>query len=170
MPGRAVRSLKTISGPIHYHPLAALRDLAASGLKRSSRAAEASYRSARNETNHLRKLGASDFARLELISRSRSYPQRRGMGLQTRPAMVQGLDSRPTVEDFREDSSWVKLAKTLWLEASSNVRKGKHDIVKKDIWDPLEAQGFDLRSLLTLENLSILEKYYSPGLFQRIES
>lgn len=92
------------------------------------------------------------------------------MGLQTRPAMVQGLDSRPTVEDFREDSSWVKLAKTLWLEASSNVRKGKHDIVKKDIWDPLEAQGFDLRSLLTLENLSILEKYYSPGLFQRIES
>lgn len=87
------------------------------------------------------------------------------MGLQNRPATAQGLDSRPTVEDFREDSSWVKLAKTLWLEAPSNVRKGKQDVIKKGIWDPLEAEGFNLRSLLTLENLSILEKYYSRGLF-----
>lgn len=80
------------------------------------------------------------------------------MGSQTRPAMAQGLDSRPTVEDFREDSSWVKLAKTHWLEVS-NVRKAKQDVIKKEIWDPLEAEGFNIRSLLTLENLSILEKY-----------
>lgn len=72
--------------------------------------------------------------------------------------MAQGLDSRPTVEDFREDSAWVQLAKTHWLEAS-NVRKAKQDVIKKEIWDPLEAEGFNLRSLLTLENLSVLEKY-----------
>lgn len=83
------------------------------------------------------------------------------MGSQTRPAMAQGLDSRPTVEDFREDSSWVKLAKTHWLEVP-NVRKAKQDVIKKEIWDPLEAEGFNIRSLLTLENLSILEKYYLP--------
>lgn len=80
------------------------------------------------------------------------------MGLQTHQEMAQGLDSRPTVEDFREDSAWVKLAKTHWLE-TSNVRKAKQDVIKKEIWDPLEAEGFNVRSLLTLENLSILEKY-----------
>lgn len=86
------------------------------------------------------------------------------MGLQTRPAMAQGLDSRPTVEDFREDSAWVKLAKTHWL-STSNVRKAKQDVIKKEIWDPLEAEGFNVRSLLTLENLSILEKYDPPLLY-----
>ena len=67
------------------------------------------------------------------------------------------------MEDFREDSSWVKLARTHWLTggASANGRKGKkqQDVVKKEIWDPLEAEGFTPRSLLTLENLSVLEKY-----------
>lgn len=70
------------------------------------------------------------------------------------------------MEDFREDSSWVKLARTHWLAddgagASAPARKGKkqQDVVKKEIWDPLEAEGFTLRSLLTLENLSVLEKY-----------
>lgn len=80
------------------------------------------------------------------------------MGLQTREAMAQSLDSRPTVEDFREDSAWVQLAKTHWLE-TSKVRKVKQDVIKKDLWDALEAEGFSFRSLLTLENLNILEKY-----------
>lgn len=68
------------------------------------------------------------------------------------------------MEDFREDSAWVKLAKTHWLEVS-NVRKAKQDVIKKEIWDPLEAEGFKVRSLLTLENLSILEKYDLPLLY-----
>ena len=79
------------------------------------------------------------------------------MGLQSRQAMAHGLDSRPTVEDFRDDSVWVQLAKTHWLE-TSKVRKVKQDVIKKDIWDPLEADNFSFRSLLTLENLNILEK------------
>ncbi|PWY64762.1 DEAD helicase superfamily protein [Aspergillus heteromorphus CBS 117.55] len=83
------------------------------------------------------------------------------MGLQTRQAMAPGLDSRPTVEDFREDSAWVRLAKTHWLEGSK-ARKVKQDVIKKDIWDPLEAEGFSFRSLLTLENLNILEKFLWP--------
>lgn len=80
------------------------------------------------------------------------------MGLQTQNAMAPGLDSRPTVEDFRDDSPWVRLAKTHWLDAA-NVRKVKHDVIKKDIWDPLEAESFSFRSLLILENLNILEKF-----------
>ena len=72
--------------------------------------------------------------------------------------MGQGLESRPTVEDFRDDNQWVKLAKASWLGAS-NTPKIKQDIIKKDLWDPLEAEGFNLRSLLTLENLNVLERY-----------
>lgn len=79
-------------------------------------------------------------------------------GVDYRRAMAQGLESRPTVEDFREDSQWVKLAKANWLD-TSKVRKVKQDTIKKDLWDPLEADGFNLRSLLTLENLNVLEKY-----------
>jgi intron-binding protein aquarius len=75
--------------------------------------------------------------------------------------MAHGLDSRPTVEDFREDSSWVQLAKTHWL-GTSKVRKAKQDVIRKELWEPLEAENFSLRSLLTLENLNILEKYLWP--------
>ncbi|KAK1141393.1 hypothetical protein N8T08_009065 [Aspergillus melleus] len=75
--------------------------------------------------------------------------------------MAHSLDSRPTAEDFREDSPWVQLAKTHWLE-TSKIRKAKPDTIKKDIWDPLEAENFSLHSLLALENLNILEKFLWP--------
>lgn len=80
------------------------------------------------------------------------------MGLQTDSVMEQRLDSRPTVEDFRDGNLWVKLAKTHWLK-TSKVRKVKQDVIKKDLWDPLVEDRFSLRSLLILENLNILEKY-----------
>lgn len=71
--------------------------------------------------------------------------------------MAQSLESRPTVVDFREESPWVQLAKAHWLNAK--VRKAKPDVIKKQLWDPLEAEAFNWRSLLILENLNILEKY-----------
>lgn len=71
--------------------------------------------------------------------------------------MAQSLESRPTVVDFRQDSPWVKLAKAHWLDVK--VRKVKPDVIKKELWDPLEAEGFSSRSLLILENLNVLEKY-----------
>ncbi|KAL3475305.1 P-loop containing nucleoside triphosphate hydrolase protein [Aspergillus californicus] len=83
------------------------------------------------------------------------------MGFQTQNAMAHGYDSRPTVEDFRDDSPWVQLAKTRWPE-TSNVRTVKHDVIKKNIWDPLEAENFSFRSLLILENLNILEMFLWP--------
>jgi intron-binding protein aquarius len=79
------------------------------------------------------------------------------MGLEMPPAMAQTLETRPTVSDLHEDNHWVNLAKTYWLK-QGKVRKAKHDVIKKEIWDPLEAEGFSLRSLLTLENLNVLEK------------
>ncbi|KAF9892354.1 hypothetical protein FE257_002131 [Aspergillus nanangensis] len=74
--------------------------------------------------------------------------------------MAHGLELRPTVEDFREDSAWVQLAKTHWLE--TKTRKVKQDVIKKELWDRLESENFSFRSLLTLENLNILEKFLWP--------
>lgn len=72
--------------------------------------------------------------------------------------MAQNPELRPTVEDFRADNQWVKLAHAHWTK-TTKVRKVKHNVVKNELWDVLEAEGFSLRSLLTLENLSVLEKY-----------
>ncbi|CAL5869410.1 uncharacterized protein PFLUO_LOCUS3639 [Penicillium psychrofluorescens] len=74
--------------------------------------------------------------------------------------MAQSLDSRPAVVDFREDSPWVKLAKAHWLD--TKVRKAKPDVIHKQLWLPLQEEGFTTRSLLILENLNILEKFLWP--------
>ncbi|KAI2792170.1 RNA helicase aquarius [Penicillium oxalicum] len=75
--------------------------------------------------------------------------------------MAQSLESRPTVVDFREDNAWVKLAQEYWSDAKK-VRKVKPDVIKQQLWDPLEAEGFATRSLLILENLNVLEKFLWP--------
>ncbi|KAJ5108835.1 CWF11 family [Penicillium angulare] len=74
--------------------------------------------------------------------------------------MAQSLEARPTVVDFREDSPWVQLAKAHWLD--TKVRKAKPDVIKQQLWDPLEKENFNSRSLLILENLNILEKFLWP--------
>jgi intron-binding protein aquarius len=74
--------------------------------------------------------------------------------------MAQSLEPRPTVVDFREDNPWVKLAHAHWSDAKK-VRKVKPEVIKQQLWDPLEAEGFTNRSLLILENLNVLEKCVS---------
>ena len=87
------------------------------------------------------------------------------MRRETLASVPQGMEARPTVSDFQEDNRWVGLAKTKWLK-QTKVCKVKQDVIKKDIWDPLEAESFSLRSLLLLENLNVLEKYiHAPVIF-----
>lgn len=71
--------------------------------------------------------------------------------------MAKSLETTSSVSDIGGDNRWVTLAQKHWLK-QSKVRKIKQDVVKNEIWDPLEAEGFTARSLLTLENLNILEK------------
>jgi intron-binding protein aquarius len=71
--------------------------------------------------------------------------------------MAQKLETRPVVSDLQGESRWATLAQKHWLK-QSKIRKVKQDVLKNEIWDPLEAEGFSARSLLTLENLNILEK------------
>jgi intron-binding protein aquarius len=74
------------------------------------------------------------------------------------PAMAE--DARPTVADLQGDNVFAQLAKKHWLKGTKKTTKVKvkPDVVKKEIWDVLEAEGFPFRSLLVLENLRILEK------------
>ncbi|KAL1996333.1 hypothetical protein VTN49DRAFT_98 [Thermomyces lanuginosus] len=83
------------------------------------------------------------------------------MGLETSSGMAQSLETRPTVSDLHGDNHWASVAKTRWLK-QGKVPKVKHDDIKRELWDPLEKEGFPLRALLILENLNILEKYLWP--------
>ena len=65
--------------------------------------------------------------------------------------------------DIFDESRWQELAEKNWAKPTSKARKVKSDIVKNEIWDVLEKQEFDFRSLLILENLQLLEKYLWPG-------
>ena len=67
-------------------------------------------------------------------------------------------NSRPTIDDIQGNSHWVQLAQKYWLK-DSRPRRVKQDLVKNEIWDVLESEGFPFRELLILENLQVLEKY-----------
>ena len=74
---------------------------------------------------------------------------------------LEGLNGmeRPTIVDFQGENDWAKLAQQHWSRPTTKARKVRPDIVKNEIWDALEKEAFDFRSLLILENLQILERY-----------
>jgi hypothetical protein len=57
---------------------------------------------------------------------------------------------------------WTHLAETYWLK-SSKSNKIIPDVLKTEIWDVLQNDGFEYKSLLALENLQLLEKYRSSS-------
>lgn len=63
--------------------------------------------------------------------------------------------------DLDGENSFAQLAKKHWLKTSKKPAKVKvkQDILKNEIWDVLEKEGFAFGSLLVLENLQILERY-----------
>lgn len=58
------------------------------------------------------------------------------------------------------ESEFAQLAKQHWLKTSKKATKVKvkNDVLKQDIWDPLERDRFPISSLLALEGLQILER------------
>ncbi|KAL8912743.1 MAG: hypothetical protein Q9171_002282 [Xanthocarpia ochracea] len=71
-------------------------------------------------------------------------------------------DSRPELEDLLGENEWTQLARKHWNK-HTKTRKVKPDVIKKEIWDVLENEGFQFRSLLILESLHLLENYLWPG-------
>lgn len=70
-------------------------------------------------------------------------------------------ETRPTVADVDGEDAFAQLAKKHWLKITKKPSKVKvkPDVLKNEIWDVLEKDGFPFRSLLVLENLQILERY-----------
>lgn len=61
-----------------------------------------------------------------------------------------------------EEKPWKKLAQLHW-EGTVTTTGVKTHVIKNEIWDILENEGFPSRSLQALENLQILERYLWPG-------
>ncbi|KAM3080955.1 hypothetical protein ACMFMG_004914 [Clarireedia jacksonii] len=68
-------------------------------------------------------------------------------------------------DEVQNESSFAQLAAKHWLKPSKKAAKVKvkQDVLKTEIWDVLEQEGFPFRSLLELENLHVLENYLWPG-------
>lgn len=67
-------------------------------------------------------------------------------------------DGPPGIAEDNGVEFWTHIANQHWLK-SSKSKKVKADVIRRDIWDALEKEDFQFRSLLVLENLQLLEQY-----------
>ncbi|KAI4206841.1 MAG: hypothetical protein LQ346_000903 [Caloplaca aetnensis] len=72
---------------------------------------------------------------------------------------VPGDDGRPDLKDLEGENEWTQLAHKHWNKPVK-TRKVKNDVIKSEIWDVLEREGFPYRSQLILENLQLLENAF----------
>ncbi|TQV92575.1 DEAD helicases superfamily protein (Aquarius) [Cordyceps javanica] len=73
---------------------------------------------------------------------------------------------RPTPAEVEEEEhQFVQVARVHWLKKTKKTAKVKvkNDILKQSLWDVLERDGFQYKSLLLLESLQTLESYLWPG-------
>lgn len=63
--------------------------------------------------------------------------------------------------DEISDIVFAELARKHWL--GKQVKRVQQDVLKNELWDPLEKDNFAPGALLSLENLQILEQYLWPG-------
>jgi hypothetical protein len=66
--------------------------------------------------------------------------------------------SRPTVSDLQGDNHYAEIARKYWLK-NKKAPKVQPKVVKEELWESLEKEGFAYTSLLILETLQVLEKY-----------
>jgi intron-binding protein aquarius len=68
--------------------------------------------------------------------------------------------NHPSATDADGDNAFAQLARQHWLKKTKRANKVKVniDVLKGEIWDPLQKEGFDLKSLLVLEGLQLLER------------
>ena len=84
---------------------------------------------------------------------------------QTRERRAPAEDDRPTPAEVEEEEhQFVQLARKHWLKSGKKAAKPKvkNDVLKQSIWDVLEQEGFQYKSLLLLESLQTLETYVVP--------
>lgn len=65
--------------------------------------------------------------------------------------------ARPTISDLQGDNHYAQIARKYWLDVKK-APKVQPKVVKEELWDHLEKEGFAYGSLLILETLQVLEK------------
>ncbi|PHH84048.1 hypothetical protein CDD83_2586 [Cordyceps sp. RAO-2017] len=89
----------------------------------------------------------------------------------TRPRQAKETGSqtevgRPTPAEVEEkEHQFVQLARKHWLKPGKRTTrpKVKNEVLKQSIWDVLDKEGFQYKSLLLLESLQALESYLWPS-------
>jgi len=81
-------------------------------------------------------------------------------GLQLRPALAPAPDISATAPNVSTENHWDSLARKYWLD--STPTKVKPEVIKTEIWDPLERESFSFRALVPLESSQILERFLWP--------
>ena len=86
--------------------------------------------------------------------RLRSSGQSRSQGTSARPAPSDNL------HEAENEGEFASLAKQHWLKTSKRTTKVKvkKDVLKREIWDAIEKDGFQFKSLRELEGLQTLER------------
>lgn len=67
-------------------------------------------------------------------------------------------NARPTLEDLHGNNHYAEVARKYWLK-KTKATKVLPKVIKEELWDHLENDGFAYGSLLILETLQVLEKY-----------
>ena len=65
--------------------------------------------------------------------------------------------------EYEKESRWRDLAEKHWSKPTTKPRKVRNDFLKAEIWDVVEKEGFEFRTLLTLDSVQLLEQYLWPG-------
>ncbi|PNS17155.1 hypothetical protein CAC42_7209 [Sphaceloma murrayae] len=78
------------------------------------------------------------------------------------PVVEDSAATRPTIQDLTGDNHFAQLARKYWL-GKSKVKKVQSNVVKSELWDALEKDGFPASALLLLEQLQLLDRYLWPG-------
>ncbi|KAF2843143.1 intron-binding protein aquarius [Patellaria atrata CBS 101060] len=98
---------------------------------------------------------------MEGIQRTRSTSNNT-VPITTSQGDFSNLQARPTVADLTGENHYAETARKHWLK-STKLSKAKLNVVKEELWEPLEKEDFAYGSLLILENLQLLERYLWPG-------
>ncbi|KAG6005876.1 hypothetical protein E4U43_000530 [Claviceps pusilla] len=86
-------------------------------------------------------------------------------GKASNPAPVAETERPTPAEVEEEEHQFVQLARKNWLKPGKKATrpKVKNDVLKQGIWDVLEQDGFQYKSLLLLESLQTMESYLWPA-------
>lgn len=78
-------------------------------------------------------------------------------------ASAESTKAATAAAETHQDNQWAPIAKKHWLGKARVPKKVKNDVIKSELWDVLERDGFRYGALLALEGLQAVENYLWPG-------